>query len=497
MLDVDLLVIGGGLVGSSLATAIISHPLSKSLNVAIVDPKIPSTDEWPSTSLRTSTITPSSKLFLEDIGVWGHLPTARIAPFEKMFIWDHPKPLPLQTPSPDLSKTPAGTIVFDAADVAEANLGFVVDNDTLRNAMYRRMSDLVGSDQSNLRIIQGAVKSIDYGEDSGEDDTRVGDDEQRLTGGEESVPWPVVELDSGERIRCRLIAACDGARSRVRTICAADWFSCRYDQSAVVANVQLLDASSTAFQRFVSTGPVAVLPVASEDTAVPMGNIIWTTTPVEAQALAESTEHVFIDELNKVLNTHEDGDDVSLAGMLHDDGPVNVTGDVALWNFVAKGLQVALPKFGVSSDAQVETFVPPPQCTKVIGSRGYFPLVLGHAPRYVIHERRTVLVGDAAHSVHPLAGQGVNLGFADADSLGACIAKAAGTGRDVGGEMGAPLMQFQRERMVANLGMIGLLHGLQRTFHVENTKLRGLRRAGISALNAVSPIKKLILRAMR
>lgn len=482
MFNVDLLIIGGGLVGASLATAIRSHPLAKDLRILLVDPSPPSTQSWPPTSLRTSTISPSSKMFLDDIGVWDRIPVDRIAVFDKMFVWDHPYPLPPTMSNTDVSKAPAGTIVFDANDIEQDHLGYVLDNDTLRNAMYRRISDIVGGGSEGLQVIQGSVKTIKFAED--ESEGHVSDDE-------DSVPWPVVELESGEIIQCRLIAACDGSRSRVRTISGADWFQYGYGQNAVVANVELKDIITTAYQRFVSTGPVAVLPVSTEDTLAPVGNVIWTTTPAEAKALMTVDESDFVNELNIVLAAHEDEEGI-LASSFY---PPESDRNPALWRLVAKGLQVVLPRS--AAESKVFNFIPPPEATRVIGKRGHFPLTLGHSPHYVLRKRRTVLVGDAAHSVHPLAGQGVNLGFADAQSLADCIATAAGTGRDLGGEKGAPLMRYQSERMASNLGMIGVLHGLQRVFGVQNPTFRDLRRIGISALNFANPLKKVILRAMR
>lgn len=502
-----MLVIGGGLVGSALATALASHPLAKGMSVMIVDPDPPATDKWPALSLRTSTITPSSKEFLEEIGVWSRIPNTRIAPFDSMFVWDHPAPLPHSGIYNDLSKTPAGTILFDAADAGEEVLGYVVDNETLRNAMYRCMCDLAASGGRELHKAQGMVYSINYGDedvDVGAERSDKGNEsaaDSALTGGEDHVPWPVVELDNGEKIRCRLVAACDGSRSRVRTLAGADWFSHGYDQSAVVANVTLRDPIQTAYQRFVSTGPVAVLPVSTDDIAAPTGNVIWTTTKVEAEALYEADDAVFLNELNIVLTADEDNTVDDNHTNVFDLNGENISrrADVPLWDVMGKGLQAVLPRLGISDGLHgASPYAEPPACTGVLGRRGRFPLSLGHAPRYVIEEKRTVLVGDAAHSVHPLAGQGVNLGFADVQSLADCVASAAGTGRDVGGERGAPLMRFQRERMVGNVGMMGVLHSVQSVFDRNSpTGFRELRRAGMSVVNAIGPVKRLILRAMR
>ena len=470
MLDVDVAIVGGGLVGSSLAAALATHPLSKSLSVALIDPHPPDITSFPPLQPRTSTITPSSKQFLDDIGVWEHLPETRIARFDKMFIWDHPRPLPLHE-SHDFSNSPAGTLVFDSQDIDQEVLGYVVDNATLRNALFRRMDAL--SKESGLRIISSAVDNIAY-------------NDGETAGGDDSPNFPLLMLsdsnDAKTLVRARLIAACDGARSKTRTLANGDWFSRGYHQSAVVANVLLKDESMTAYQRFVSTGPVAVLPLSTDETSAPVGNIVWTTTPAEAEALVECDDAQFIDELNVVLSGDED--------TIEDSGQTPKNAGDALWASLAKGLQL-LP--GYEPPAQI---LQPPQATRLQSGRFRFPLKLGHAPRYVLAEKRTVLVGDAAHAVHPLAGQGVNMGFGDADTLASCIARAAGTGRDFGAEDGACLAGYEGERIIANLGMMGLLHGLVGVFGAGRLG-RGVRRVGISGVNAVDGVKQGILRVMR
>lgn len=483
MLDVDIIVIGGGLVGSSLAAALVSHPLAKGLTVALVDPQLFSLDQWPSLSLRTSTITPSSKGFLEQIGVWDYVPPARIAPFGRMFVWDHPAPLPADEAGN--RGAVVGGLLFEAKEVGEEVLGYVVDNEVLRGAMYRCMTDSIAGG-SALKLLKGKLQSINFGEGESESET----------GGEDIVPWPQLIMEDGQRVRARLIAACDGARSRVRTLAGADWFVKGYEQNAVVANVRLRDAIDTAFQRFVSTGPVAVLPACTEESAVPMANVIWTTTKVEAEALKAVDDAVFLNELNIVLRAHEESgkEDVGVEVMNTGGG---TAGREGMLERMMKGVERVLPNLGGGGRMQ-DRWVEPPDCTSVVGERGMFPLSVGHAPRYVIEEKRTVLVGDAAHCVHPLAGQGVNMGFADVESLTECLVGAVATGRDVGGEGGAALMKFQRERMVKNVGMMGVLHSLQRVFGWNSMQgVRGMRRVGISAIDAAGPVKRLILRAMR
>ena len=134
----------------------------------------------------------------------------------------------------------------------------------------------------------------------------------------------------------------------------------------------------------------------------------------------------------------------------------------------------------------------PPEVEGVVeGQRAQsFPLHLQHALQY--YNPRVALIGDAAHSVHPLAGQGVNLGFADAEALADVLAEAVESGADVGDP--AILNEYQRRRMPQNLGMTALLDTLKRVFAWDSGALVLARNAGVESLNLLGPLKR---RAMR
>lgn len=419
---VDVLIVGGGLVGSTLAASIASNPLSETLSVALVDPSPPPSTPPTTPSLRTSTISPSSTALLHSAGIWQHLPSSRIAPFNKMLVWDQPD-----------ASTPLGAITFTSE-----SLGTVVDNTSLRCAIYTRLSTLP------VRTLTTHVASVTYPDPEGAATPSA---------------WPEVALGTGEMLSARLVIAADGARSRIRALAGFDWHSHAYDQTAVVANVRLDAPVTTAFQRFLSTGPIALLPLAGD---APMANIIWSTTLAEAEALSAADDVVFVDEVNAAFREAD---------------------------FTAGGK-------GKSRGEEVKG-QRLPVCKAVVGPRGRFPLAAGHAPRYVDSARRTVLLGDAAHAVHPLAGQGANLGFADVKSLSEALANAAATGRDIGGEDGAPLMRYERDRVAANVAMMGTLHAIQAAFGQTSSPVFNIaRRLGVSALDRFAPMKEMILKVM-
>lgn len=457
--DVDIVIAGGGLVGASLAVGLASHPLARNLSITVVDPRphsILDVDGREGPSTRTSTISPSSAAFLKEIGVWSKVRRESIASFDDMLVWD------CSSHSMRERRKGPGIIHFSASDLGGApELGYVTDNDTLLRALYERLSDL---SMPHLNISKAVVDSIVFANDE-------------RGSGHEGCDWPVVELSNGETVRARLIVAADGARSRVRSMTGLDWFSHSYQEVAVVANVLLDKPIACAYQRFLTTGPVAMLPMASN--GKPLANVIWSTVTAEGDALMGADSSVFCDEVNIAL--HEDDPSAEKSSM---DAFISVA-DLSVRGSNDGNLSASHNLFDL------------PTCTGVLGSRGKFPLALGHAPKYVDGEKRVVLIGDAAHNVHPLAGQGVNLGFADARSLMQSITKAVAVGRDPGGENGAPLMQYERDRIAANSAMLVTLHGLHAVFGLNAWRpFHMLRRLGISAVDNLTPLKRKIVEIM-
>lgn len=133
-------------------------------------------------------------------------------------------------------------------------------------------------------------------------------------------------------------------------------------------------------------------------------------------------------------------------------------------------------------------FETPPEVTAARGTRGAFPLATQHAGRYAL--RRLALVGDAAHQVHPLGGQGVNLGIRDARLLVDALAAAAATGADVGSV--TALDGYSRSAAAANLPMMAALDGLQKLFAAEAPLVAWARGAGLAGVNALGPVRRLI-----
>jgi len=243
-----------------------------------------------------------------------------------------------------------------------------------------------------------------------------------------------VTLSDGRRYSCGLLIGADGGRSRTRELCGIARAGWSYDQVAIVAHLRPAEPHcATAFQRFLPDGPLALLPL--RDGRV---SLVWTTTPREAETLL-------------ALDPAEFSRRVSEAS----DRP--------------------LGELELDSD------------------RAGLPLALWHSREYV--RPRLALVGDAAHTIHPLAGQGVNLGFLDAASLVQVLAAAVAAGDDPFALRS--LRRYERWRRSENALMLALTDTINRVFGQKSVLVAGARRAGM-ALVASQPLARraLVQRAL-
>lgn len=185
-----------------------------------------------------------------------------------------------------------------------------------------------------------------------------------------------------------------------------DW---KYPQNAVICTVEHDVDNYCAWQRFLPNGPLALLPVGEK-----FSNIVWSMSPEEAENRKSMSDIDFVNAVNHAL---DDAFGPHPRSRLLGDGNIS-----------------SLFKSFVPSSAN-ESFEVPPKVVNLVSDRMMFPLSLRHASSYA--SKRVVLIGDAAHTVHPLAGQGVNMGFADAFSLSKVLAEGVIVGSDIG-EVTAP-----------------------------------------------------------
>jgi 2-octaprenylphenol hydroxylase len=236
-------------------------------------------------------------------------------------------------------------------------------------------------------------------------------------------------LTNGKTIQSRLIIGADGANSIVRTLAMIPSKGWEYEQSAIVATIQGSQShQATAFQRFAPDGPLALLPLASPDHC----SIVWTTSVRRAKTLMSCSE----DEFNQTL--------------------------------------------GLECNHMMGQM-------KLVGKRYSFDLKTHHAIEYAAH--RCVLVGDAAHTLHPLAGQGVNLGFLDVAALVKVLNEVQKKNRDFG-QLNY-LQRYQRERRLHNQMMIWAMELFKRGFASQSAFVQGLRNIGLNWVDKHTMLKQL------
>jgi 2-octaprenylphenol hydroxylase len=335
-----------------------------------------------------SSIAPGSIGILESVGAWQPIADARVCPFRSMKVWDASG----HQDGPE-------ALAFDSAEFAVPQLGFIVENLLIQNALLERLRDTDVEIRYDTKI--SAISRHGHRFD--------------------------VDLDGGESRTPDLLIGADGARSFVRDCAGISARSWQHDQKAFVTVLETEKPHQhTAWQRFLDTGPIGMLPLSDGRIS-----IVWSTTPDAAEgALAMS--------------------DSELSAKLTD-----VSGGV----------------LGKLTPA---------------GPRGAFPLVSRHAKDYV--QDGLALVGDAAHSIHPLAGQGVNLGFADASGLAAVLGNALDDGENPGDL--PVLRKYERARKGANRTMLHFMDLLNRLFSNDSRALSRLRGMGMFLFNKSGPIRE-------
>ena len=372
----DVAIAGGGMVGLSLAAALAELPLE----VAVIEPVAPDADAQPSFDSRTTALSNGSRRVLEGIGAWAAV-AAGATSIRRIHVSE---------------RGSFGTAILTAEEQGVASLGHTVENRLLGQSLRARVA-------AHPRIVlwHARVAAVVPAADA-----------VRL------------ETDGGQVLDARLVVAADGAQSAVRAALGIGTVASDYRQHAVIAHVDTTRFHDhTAYERFTSEGPIAVLPIGEGRSAV-----VWTLAPDAARRALAIDDAVFLAELQAAFGFR-------------------------------------LGRF-----------------TRV-GRRQSYPLALTRAER--LTATRAVILGNAAQSLHPVAGQGFNLALRDVALLAELLADAAGT------DPGDPdlLGRYAKERAPDREAVIRFTDALVRGFGLPLGPIRRARGRALALFDLLQPVK--------
>ncbi|AXA33675.1 FAD-dependent oxidoreductase [Francisella adeliensis] len=382
----DVVIVGGGMVGLSLALSLHKN----GLQVAIVEARSISKKSLANDRIETrvSAINHTSKKLLKDLGVWKDIQNNRISPYYQMRVWDD---------------EPTQSINITAEEIAEHSLGSIVENDVITQSLLKEIAN------TGIEIYENqTITKIE----------RNGNTEK---------------LYLADRvIETSIVVGADGANSFIRDYFNFDTKVKPYKHTAIVATLELEKPHNhTAYQRFYNKGVLAFLPLENSNKA----SIVWSVNSDYASYLMALENTEFERVLAEAIS--------------------NELGAI-----------------------------------KLLSKRFSFELIQRHSKSYI--QNNVVLVGDACHSIHPLAGQGVNLGFKDVLSLNDVISKAFAKGRLIGHI--STLDKYQRDRMLDNKKMVLLMKSFKEGFGSQKEFIKRTRRAGLDFVDNSEVLKKIIVK---
>ena len=381
--EAELIVVGGGMVGATLAVA----AASAGLRSVVVDRADPAATLDEAFDGRTSAIAYGSKRLLDAIGLWDGM-AADAEPILDIRVSDGASPLFLH---------------YDHRDVGDAPLGWIVENRVTRRALHE---SVISDELIDLRA-PCAVTEIDRAADG-----------------------VAVSLSDGTRVRGVLLIGADGRGSAIRRgagIPVSEW---AYAQTGIVATIgHERPHHGIAHERFLPAGPFAILPMTGN-----RSSLVWTERADLAPAMMALDDDTFLDEI-----AHRVG---GFLGRL-----------------------------------------------SLAGPRWSYPLALLHAARYT--DTRLALIGDAAHAIHPIAGQGLNLGLKDVAALVEVLVDARRLGLDIG--QPDVLDRYARWRRFDNMALVAATDGLNRLFSNDIAPVKWARDIGLAIVDRLPPVKRVFM----
>jgi len=374
----DVAIVGGGMVGASLAVAL----GQAGMQVALLERQAlpaPRASHEPF-DLRISAINRRSEAWLEALGAVSALNPARIFPYHTLRCFEG-------------SSSP---LDFTADELGVSHLGYMIENNEIQAALWQQLPDTV------QRFCPVHVVSLEQNTDRAS-----------------------LVLSDGQMLSAQIVIAADGALSSLRQLAGIGQTGWQYQQACLLINVKTKSPSlPMTWQQFTEQGPRAYLPLPDQH-----ASLVW------------YDQHARVAQLAKLA-------------------PMQLQHEIQ---------QHFPPQLGEFSVLQA----------------AYFPLTRSHANQYYAH--RVVLVGDAAHTINPLAGQGVNLGFADAQVLAALLKAQWQAQQDLADP--ALLARYEGERRAANSTMMTAMDAFYHVFGTSLSPIRTIRQLGLQLASKAGPLK--------
>lgn len=385
--DYDLLIAGGGLVGSSLALALATRPL----RIGIIEAVPPTIKEQPNFDSRAIALAFGSRRIFEGMGCWSSI-APEATPIRHIHVSD---------------RGHFGVTRMDATQAALPTLGYVIELRVLGQALYQRLTNFPRVEFiSPAKVVNIATEAA-------------------------KIQVQIALNNSIRTLSARLLVAADGSHSLVRQLLQVPTQQVDYGQTAIIANIATeYPHQYTAFERFTDTGPLALLPLGKK-----RYNLVWTVRNIEAPYLTSADEETFLSHLQQ--------------------------------------------RFG----QRLGRF------TRV-GKRHAYPLQLLRAEQPTGH--RALLIGNAVRTLHPVAGQGFNVGLRDVAALAQILADAYGAEQD----LGTPpvLSAYAQWRHKDQRLVTEFTDTIVRLFSNDSALLGLGRGLSLAALDLLPPIKQLFMR---
>ncbi|GBN34834.1 Ubiquinone biosynthesis monooxygenase COQ6, mitochondrial [Araneus ventricosus] len=423
----DVVISGGGMVGCALAASLGSSPLLSGKRVLLLETS-PKTEYAIDPDRYSNRVCALNKN------------TKQL--FDSFHAWDKICSIRMK----EVRKMVVWESCSDARisfqhDGMHDDIAYIVENDVILNSLWSTINGLA----DKVHVLRG-MKATEVSLPSNETDLVT------------------VELQNGVPLKTKLLVGADGVNSLVRNKMKVKYLSWNYDQKGIVATLKLSEPTENvvAWQRFLPTGPIALLPLSDD-----LCSLVWTVSLPMCEKLLKMPEDQFVDSLNSSLWDEEKKNSVVESAILN------------LKNLIST----------LTPGYEPVRQLPPSILSVEPKSRAAFPLGLGHATEYVAP--RVALVGDSAHRVHPLAGQGVNLGFGDVKCLTECLEKSVYNGDCIGSLQ--YLLEYETKRQRHVLPTMFAIDALNRIYKTEFTPFVLMRSLGVTALDACQPMKNIMI----